>query len=146
MRLKRQTKQIRKILMVRQLVNRFLSPKPKSKTKRALLLVFDHPVAERCVLHHPDEQHMLLGKGDGALTAARFYLKPYFKYLTDIDLHYFQRGEFTVDGVEYDTVHFDFPVVCDQEKALSKLIRERHQFIPIDQHRFAGKLQKVLKS
>ena len=110
-----------------------------------MLLVFDHPVTGRCVLHHPDEQHMLLGKGDGSLTAARFYLKPYFKYLTDIDLHHFHRSEFVVDGVEYDTVHFDFPVVCDQEKALSKLARDRHRFIPADKHRFAGKLQKVFK-
>ncbi len=123
------------------MVGKFLSPKPKSK--RAMVLVFDHPTVGRCVLHHPDEQHMSLGKGDGTLTAARFYLKPYFKYLTDIDMHHYHRSEFTVDGVEYDVVGFEFPVVCDRDRALGKLIRDRHQFIPIQSHRFAAKLQKI---
>ena len=126
--------------MVSRLVNRFLPP----KRKRVLVLVFEHPVVGRCVLHHPDEQHMVLGKGDAALTAARFYLKPYFKYLTDIDLYYSNRNEFTDDGVEYAVVVFDFPVVCDREKALGKLTRDRHQFISVDQHRYADKVKKII--
>lgn len=133
---------IKEIPMVRRLVDKFLPPKPK----RALLLVFDHPVVGRCVLHHPDEQHMLLAKGDVALTAARFYLKPYFRYLTDIDLHHFRQSEFIVAGVEYDVVWFEFPVVCNHEKALGKLTRDRHQFISVDQHRYADKVKKIIGS
>jgi serine acetyltransferase len=72
--------------MVKQLLRKYLSSKPQAR--RAMIMVFTHPDLGRCVLHHPDEAHMLLAKGDVTITAARFYLKPYFKFITSIDLHH----------------------------------------------------------
>jgi hypothetical protein len=115
---------------------------------RAIIVVHFCPAGgQLCVLTHDDETLFLLDKGEEVATATRFILRQGFKYIQrNLDIHAQDYRPFEQDGIEYQIVRFDGPVVPDGGvDGYEKLRAAGFDFILIGDHPLSPRLNKIMR-